>query len=112
MAEQRNPSEQPATFVGSTSNRRGSDNMWERLIAGAAAGAVGTAAMTVFMKPGLARWLPPAWRPDEFVPRQVVQWAEGVGGDPDVLTDRQEALAAAFAHLGYGVAMGALYGMT
>jgi uncharacterized membrane protein YagU involved in acid resistance len=79
------------------------------VVAGALAGLVGTAAMTVFMKPGLVRLLPPRWKPDEFVPLQVVQWGQEIAGDATRLSEPAEAGAAAAVHLAYGAAMGALY---
>jgi hypothetical protein len=85
--------------------------MTERVIAGAVAGAVGTGAMTLFMRPGVARFLSSRWRPDQFVPREVVQWGAQVAGRPRALTARQEGVVAAGAHLAYGMAMGALYGI-
>jgi hypothetical protein len=83
----------------------------EAALAGALAGVAGTAAMTVLMNPGLVGLLPNRWRPDEFVPRQVVQWAQVVTGRPAALTPREEGAAASIAHLGYGASMGALYGL-
>lgn len=66
--------------------------------------------MTVFMNPGVVGKLPQRWRPNTFVPRQVVQWAEAVVGRPEALDERQEAIASAIAHVGYGATMGAIYG--
>jgi hypothetical protein len=83
----------------------------ERLVTGALAGLAGTAAMTVLMNPGLAGALPRRWRPDEFVPKQVVQWAEAVAGRHDALGDSLENAAAALFHLGYGAGMGAIFGL-
>lgn len=87
------------------------------IAAGALAGALGTAVMTVLMKPGLAGHLPPRWRPAEFVPRRIVQRLEraaeqdGAAAPEHGLSERQEDLAAALAHLGYGATAGALYGL-
>lgn len=78
---------------------------------GAVAGAIGTAAMTSLMKPTLAGYLPAAWRPTQFVPKQIIAWTEGRAGNPHALSEDQEWGAAALAHLGYGAAMGALYGL-
>jgi hypothetical protein len=66
--------------------------------------------MTVLMKPGLARYLSPRWRPVEWVPKQIVEWGERLSGAPHELTERQEVVAATVLHLGYGAAMGAAYG--
>jgi hypothetical protein len=82
----------------------------EKILVGALSGAIGTAAMTVLMKPGLAGLLSPKWRPGEFVPKQVVEWVEERINRPDLLTKGQEMLAASVAHLGYGSTMGAVYG--
>ena len=79
---------------------------------GTVAGAVGTVAMTSIMKPTLAGYLPPAWRPAEFVPKQIIAWMERHTGHPQALSEEQEWAAAALAHLGYGTTMGALYGLT
>ncbi|MEX2584387.1 MAG: DUF1440 domain-containing protein [Gemmatimonadota bacterium] len=84
--------------------------MIDKLAAGAIAGIAGTTAMTVFMNPGVVGALPRRWKPDAFVPRQIVQWAESLAGRPDALTESQEKAAAAIAHLAYGSAMGAIYG--
>jgi uncharacterized membrane protein YagU involved in acid resistance len=83
----------------------------EDALAGAAAGVLGTGAMTVLMEPGLAGRLPRRYRPSEFVPRQIVEWAEARAGRPDALSERGERRAAALAHLGYGAAMGAAYAL-
>ncbi|MEX2570039.1 MAG: DUF1440 domain-containing protein [Gemmatimonadota bacterium] len=82
-----------------------------RLLTGAVAGIAGTAAMTVVMNPGSAGKLPLRWRPDEFVPRQVVQWLEAISGRPYSLDEAQEQYAAALAHVGYGAGMGAIYAL-
>jgi uncharacterized membrane protein YagU involved in acid resistance len=75
------------------------------------AGAIGTVAMTAFMKPALAGYLPPTWRPAQFVPKQIIEWTEQPAGNPNALSEDQEQGAAVLAHLGYGAAMGALYGL-
>lgn len=80
-------------------------------VAGAAAGCVGSVLMITLMKPGLARWLDPSRRPREFVPRQVVRWLDGRTTLVSLRTRRQETSAAALAHIGYGAAMGAAYGV-
>jgi hypothetical protein len=81
------------------------------VLAGALAGVFGTAAMTMLMNPGPVGRLPPGWRPAEFVPKQIIEWMERTLGAPGVLSEDQEGLAAAAAHLGYGASMGALYGL-
>jgi hypothetical protein len=85
--------------------------MIREALLGAAAGTLGTAAMTIFMKPGLVGRLPPAFRPDQFVPRQVVQWLEVTAGHPYALPENVEKGASGLAHLGYGATMGALYAL-
>jgi hypothetical protein len=85
---------------------------WERnALAGAAAGLAGTVAMTALMKPGLAGRLPDEWRPSEWVPRQIVRWMEARARRRGALDREAETGAAAAAHLAYGAAMGALYGL-
>lgn len=79
--------------------------------AGTLAGGVGTVVMTAFMEPGLPRLLDPAWRGREFVPRQVVRWLDDTTPGAALRTHARETTAAAVAHLGYGAAMGALYGL-
>lgn len=85
--------------------------IFERVARGALAGMAGSVAMTALMNPGVARWLPRRYRPDEWVPRQVIQWMEEVAGAPDAFDEETEQLAATAAHLGYGATMGALYGL-
>jgi len=85
--------------------------MIAQMISGAAAGVVGTIAMTAFMKPGLARLLSPRYRPDEFVPKQVVQWGQSVVGQPTGLSPRVETIVSGVAHLGYGAGAGAAYSL-
>ena len=85
--------------------------MFERVARGALAGIAGSITMTALMNPGFARALPQRYRPDEWVPRQVIQWIEEVAGAPGALDERSELLAAAAAHLGYGATMGAIYGL-
>jgi uncharacterized membrane protein YagU involved in acid resistance len=80
-------------------------------IAGAAAGLVGTVVMTGMMKPGAARLLPRSMQPREFLPQKVIQWAEAVAGVSEQVSEREETALIWPAHLGYGTAMGAFYGM-
>ena len=78
---------------------------------GAVAGAVGTVAMISLMKPTLAGYLPAAWRPTQFVPKQIIAWTERRLGAPHALSADEQWCAAAVTHLGYGATMGALYGV-
>ena len=81
-------------------------------LVGAAAGALGTAAMTLFMKPGLVRFLPSKQQPVAFVPREIVTWAERRILGRYVLNRTQRSIASTVSHIGYGASMGAVYGMT
>jgi uncharacterized membrane protein YagU involved in acid resistance len=77
-----------------------------RLLVGALAGIVGTAAMTAAMRV-LHRRLPPAER-YPLPPREIVErLARDAGGAALPETGRQQATLAA--HFGYGAATGALY---
>lgn len=80
------------------------------IAAGALVGCIGSMIMTTLQEPGLPRLLSPAWRPHDFVPRQVVRWLEHRTKRVSLRTRQQETAAAVVAHLGYGAAMGALYG--
>lgn len=87
---------------------RDHDQLLELLL-GAAAGLTATAAMTLLMKPVVGQVLSERWRPAEFVPKQIIEWAEERLAGQQILTERQEWIAAAAAHAGYGATMGALY---
>jgi hypothetical protein len=77
-----------------------------RLLLGALAGIVGTAAMTAAMRV-LHRRLPPAER-YPLPPREIVErLLPDAGGAASPETGRQQATLAA--HFGYGAATGALY---
>ena len=52
------------------------NTLGRNVLLGAVAGAIGTVAMTAFMKPALAGYLPPTWRPAQFVPKQIIEWTE------------------------------------
>jgi hypothetical protein len=85
---------------------------WTRdALRGVVAGAIGTAAMTVFMNPGLVGLLPRRYRPDLFVPRQVVQWAEVMVGRPDSLPPTAERAIAGLTHVAYGATMGMAFAL-
>jgi hypothetical protein len=81
------------------------------ILRGALAGAAGTAVMTLMMRKVAPRVVPEEMRPDEFVPKKVVEWAEEQAGEPHALTESQEMKAAMGAHFTYGSANGALYGL-
>jgi hypothetical protein len=80
-------------------------------VRGALAGAAGTAVMTLMMRKVAPKVVPEDMRPDEFVPKKAVEWAEEEAGRPHALTEAQEMKAALGAHLSYGSSMGALYGL-
>jgi hypothetical protein len=82
-----------------------------RILAGAIAGAVATAAMTPVIRPRLTRRAPSPGRLREFPPRRIIQRFE------DALPRRLEPTTATettltwIAHLGYGLAVGAAFGL-
>lgn len=78
---------------------------------GALAGAVGTAAMTLMMRKVAPKVIPEEMRPDEFVPKKVVEWAEERAGRPHALPEDREMGVAMGAHFTYGSGAGALYGI-
>jgi hypothetical protein len=78
---------------------------------GTLAGAAGTAAMTLMMRRVAPKVIPEEMRPDEFVPKKAVEWAEEQAGVPEALTKEEEMKAAMGAHFTYGSSMGALYGL-
>lgn len=83
----------------------------ETAIRGAVAGAAGTAAMTMMMRGVAPKVVPEEMRPDEFVPKKVVEWAEEQAGAPDALSEDAELKLSMVPHFGYGSSMGALYGL-
>lgn len=83
----------------------------ETAVRGAVAGAAGTAAMTMMMRGVAPRVVPEEMRPDEFVPKKIVEWAEEQAGAPDALPDDAELKLSMVPHFGYGSGMGALYGL-
>lgn len=88
---------------------------WPRsAFAGAIAGTIATFAMSPLLSPRLthrvARALPHLRAPDEFPPRRVVQTGEDVIAGRRLMDDRVEQTLTWVAHVGFGAAMGALYG--
>lgn len=81
------------------------------LVAGSAAGLVGTGAMMLLMVPGLAGNLPPDRRPVRFVPRQIVGWLASHGLVPEDLDESGRTTAAYVLHFLYGSSMGAGYAL-
>jgi hypothetical protein len=67
--------------------------------------------MTAFMNPGRVGLLPRGYRPDLFVPRQGVQWAEGVAGRPHSLGPEAERAISALTHAAYGATMGMAFAL-
>jgi hypothetical protein len=86
-------------------------NAIDSAVRGALAGAAGTAVMTLMMKKVAPQVIPEEMRPDEFVPKRVVEWVEAEAGQPNALTESQEVKAAMGAHFSYGSGMGAAYGL-
>lgn len=80
-------------------------------VRGALAGIAGTAMMTLMMRKVAPKVIPEEMRPDEFIPKKSVEWAEEQLGHPDALTESQEMKAAMAAHFTYGSGNGALYGL-
>lgn len=79
---------------------------------GAVAGVGGTVPMTIFMREVAPRILPPDARPDEFIPKRILEWTEArLGLDPDRIPEREQLWASLGAHFTFGGAAGALYGM-
>lgn len=89
--------------------------MIRSLLAGALAGGVATLAMSPLMAPRLTRTVSravPGVAPlEEFPPRRVVQEAQERVPEVDPLSDESEDVATWLSHIGFGVAMGALYGV-
>lgn len=81
------------------------------LLRGALAGMAGTAAMTLMMRKVAPKVIPAEMRPDEFVPKKAVEWAEEQAGESHALTESQEMKVAMAAHFTYGSGNGALYGL-
>lgn len=80
-------------------------------IRGALAGVAGTAVMTTMMRKIAPKVVPEDMRPDEFIPKKAVEWAEEQVGKPHALTEDEEMKAAMAAHFIYGSGNGALYGL-
>lgn len=83
------------------------DTMFRGLLAGAA----GTAMMTVMMRVIGPKVVPEEMRPDEFIPKKVVEWMEQQAGRPHALDEDQELKVSYVVHFGYGAGMGAAYGL-
>lgn len=86
-------------------------NTMDAAVRGAVAGAAGTAVMTLMMRKVAPKLIPEDMRPDEFIPKKAVEWAEEQVGHPHALTEDQEMKAAMGAHFAYGSGNGALYGL-
>lgn len=89
--------------------------MMRNLLAGAIAGGVATLAMSPLMAPRLtravARTVPDTAPLEEFPPRRVVQAVEQRVSDGEPLPEQAEDIATWTSHIGFGMAMGALYGL-
>lgn len=70
----------------------------------------GTAVMTLMMRKVAPKVVPQQMRPDEFVPKKAIEWAEEQVGRPDALSESQAMTAAMVAHFAYGSGNGAVYG--
>ena len=85
------------------------------IVTGALAGAAATFLMSPLMDPrvtrAVARAVPGVTPLEEFPPRRVVQAAEEHATGAEPLPDNAEDAATWTAHLGFGMAMGALYGL-
>jgi hypothetical protein len=86
-------------------------NAMDAAVRGALAGMAGTAVMTMMMRKVAPKVIPEDMRPDEFIPKKAVEWAEEQAGKPHALTESQEMKAAMAAHAAYGSGNGALYGV-
>lgn len=82
-----------------------------RAFLGALSGLVGGLAMTLMVQKVAPRVIPEEMRPEEFVPKKVVEWAEEKMGNPATLAEDQEMRVAMGAHLGYSAMMGSIYGL-
>lgn len=78
---------------------------------GVFAGMVATAAMSPLMSPGLARAAPGRARLEMFPPRRVVRQLERAIAGQDRVSPSVERWLTFVAHVGYGCAMGAAYGV-
>ena len=85
---------------------RGQASLETRLVLGALAGLVGTAAMTAAMR-ALHRRLPPQQR-YPLPPREIIQEVVPEPAERRISEDHRQSLTMA-AHFGYGAATGALY---
>ncbi|WP_157449133.1 DUF1440 domain-containing protein [Deinococcus peraridilitoris] len=77
---------------------------------GAIGGFAGGALMTLMIQEVAPKVLPKDMEPGHFAPKLAVQWGERLVGQPNLLNDRQEMLAALAVHLGYSAFMGSFYG--
>ena len=87
------------------------ENMRNSILAGALAGVAGGLVMMAMRKKVVPKVMPKQMKPDGFVPKQTVEWAEEKVSRPEALSEQQEMKAAAGAHLGYSALMGAVYGL-
>lgn len=78
------------------------------VVRGALAGLAGTTMMMRVVAPNV---VPQEMRPDEFVPKKVVEWVEQQAGRRGALDENQDMKAAILAHFTYGTSMGAVYGL-
>ncbi len=83
----------------------------DALLRGVVAGFVGTLAMTFTRRLVAPSVLPPEMVPREIVPERIVRWTEAQAGVPHALERDDEKKVAMVPHLGYGVTMGAAYGL-
>lgn len=83
----------------------------DRILTGALAGVAGGSVMAAMMRKVAPRILPERMRPEEFVPKKAVEWAEEQVGRPDALSEATEMKAGMAAHLGYSAVLGAAYGV-
>lgn len=85
------------------------------LVAGALAGAAATFLMSPLMQPrvtrAVARAVPGVTPLEEFPPRRVIETAEQHATGTEPLPEPAEDAATWTAHLGFGMTMGALYGL-
>lgn len=87
------------------------NNGLKNLMWGALAGVAGGVVMTAMRMKVAPKVLPEEMQPEEFVPKEAVEWAEEKAGQPQALSEAQEMSVALVAHLGYSALMGSLYGI-
>lgn len=86
------------------------DGLMGTVVRGAAAGAVGTAVMTVLQLGGRSSLVPQSVQ-RKFPPKLGVEWAEAQAGPGAQLGNGEKAAAIAGVHLAYGMGSGAAYGL-